>query len=167
MTREAIDGFGIAARVLAGGGSVALGLYLGGMNNTAYEADWRVSVFSAVVIVGGVLLIALARRGLRTSRAGRISGTAAGAVGVLAGMVTPIQETCCDAVWVVSLGLPLPWTIGHGDTWTQAFQDSWHGTWDPVSAFSNVLFWAYAGMIVAVVVDLLRRRSDIDRVGAS
>ncbi|RSM69446.1 hypothetical protein DMB66_10610 [Actinoplanes sp. ATCC 53533] len=146
-----------AARVLAGGGSILLGLYLGSMNATAYEAEWNVSVFSGVLIVGGTTLIAQARQRPRASRAGWIAGAAVGAVGLLASIVTPVQETCCDAVWVVSLGLPLPWTTGHGDTWSQAVGEAWRGTWDPVSAIANAIFWAYAGMLVAVVIDLIRR----------
>ncbi|MBB4764617.1 hypothetical protein ACFQFC_10450 [Amorphoplanes digitatis] len=146
-----------AVRVLAGAGSVIFGLYVGGMNATAYEAEWHVSVFAAVVIMGGVVLIARARRRERTSRPGRIAGTAVGVVGLLAGTVIPMGQVCCDAAWTVSLGLPMPWSTGGGDTWSQAVGDAWHGSWDPVSALANAIFWAYAGMIVAIAADLLRR----------
>nr|BFE74137.1 hypothetical protein GCM10020092_074380 [Actinoplanes digitatis] len=66
-------------------------------------------------------------------------------------------QVCCDAAWTVSLGLPMPWSTGGGDTWSQAVGDAWHGSWDPVSALANAIFWAYAGMIVAIAADLLRR----------
>jgi disulfide bond formation protein DsbB len=145
-----------AVRVLAGVGSVVFGLYLGGANATAYEAEWNVAVFSVIVIIAGMVLIAQARRRPRTSRAGRIAGTAVGAAGLLAGVVTPVQQTCCDAVGTVSLGLPLPWTTGHGDTWSQAVGDALRGIWDPLSAISNAIFWAYTGMLVAVVIGLIR-----------
>ncbi|MEU7908822.1 hypothetical protein [Actinoplanes sp. NPDC049118] len=146
-----------AVRALVGGGSVILGLYLGGMNATAYEADWNVSVFSAVAIIGGIVMIAQARQRPRTSRAAWIAGTAVGAAGLLAGVATPIQQTCCDAVWIVSLGLPLPWTTGHGDTWSQAVGEAWRGTRDPASAILDAMFWVYAGMIVAAVIGLFRQ----------
>jgi hypothetical protein len=139
-----------AARV--GGGSVIIGLYLGSMNATAYEAEWNVSVFSGVVIIGGMILIAQARQQPRTIQAGRIAGTVVATVGLLATMVIPIQRTCCDAAWIVSLGLPLPSTTGYGDTWSRAVHDAWCGTWDPGSTIANAIFWAYAGMIVAVVI---------------
>ncbi|BCY11116.1 hypothetical protein [Actinoplanes sp. L3-i22] len=153
-------------RVLVGGGSVILGFYMGGMNATVYEAQWNVSLFSAVVVIGGPIMIAQARQQPRRSRAGRIAGTAVGAVGLLASVVTPIQQACCDAAWIVSLGLPLPWTTGNGDTWSQAVHEAWHGTWDPVSEIANAIFWAYVGMIVAVVIGLFQRRSQLDRVDA-
>jgi hypothetical protein len=146
-----------AGRVLAGGGSVLIGLYLGGMNATAYEAEGNVSVFSAVVITGGIILIAQARRRPRLRRAAWIAGTAAGAAGLLAAIVIPVSQTCCDTAWIVSLGLPLPWSTGHGDTWGQAVGEAWRGSWDPGSAIANVVFWAYAGMIVAGMIDLVRR----------
>jgi hypothetical protein len=78
---------------------------------------------------------------------------------MLAGALTPIQQACCDAAWIVSLGLPLPWATGHGDSWAQAVGEAWRGTWDPVSAISNTVFWAFAGMIVATVIGLRRPKS--------
>jgi hypothetical protein len=155
-----------AARALVGGGSVILGLFMAGMNATAYQAEWNVSVFSGMAIMGGIVMIAQARRQPRTSRAGWIAGTAVGAAGLLASLMTPMQQKCCDAVWIVSLGLPLPWTTGYGDTWSQAVGAAWRGAWDPVSAISNAIFWAYAGLIVAVAMGLFRGRSEVDRVGA-
>jgi hypothetical protein len=73
--------------------------------------------------------------------------------------LTPVQQACCDAAWIVSLGLPLPWATGHGDSWAQAVGEAWRGTWDPVSAISNTVFWAFAGMIVATVIGLRRPKS--------
>ncbi|MET8152435.1 hypothetical protein ACIBSW_18720 [Actinoplanes sp. NPDC049668] len=146
-----------AVRALVGGGSVIFGLYVGGMNAAAYEAERNVSVFAAVLIAGGILLIARARHRQRTSRTGWIAGTAVGAVGLLAGIVIPMGQTCCDAFWTVSLGFPLPWSTGGGDTWSQAVGDAWHGAWDPVSAMANTAFWAYTGLAVAIVTDLFRR----------
>ncbi|MEU4218606.1 hypothetical protein [Actinoplanes sp. NPDC026623] len=146
-----------AAWVLVGGCCVAIGLYLGGRNANAYEPEWNVSVFSSVVIVGGIVMIAQARQRPRTGRAGRIAGAIVTVVGLLAGSMAPMQKTCCDAFWSVSLGLPLPWATGGGDTWSQALGDAWHGTWDPLSAVANAIFWASAGMIVAVVIGLYQR----------
>jgi hypothetical protein len=146
-----------AVRALVGGGSVVLGLYLGGMNVAAYEAEGNVSVFSGVVILGGMIMITQARRQPRARPAGWVAGTVVGAVGLLVSMVTPVQQICCDAVRIVRLGLPLPWTTGYGDTWSQAVGEAWRGTWDPVAAMLNAIFWAYAGMIFAVVIGLSRR----------
>jgi hypothetical protein len=102
-------------------------------------------------------MIAQARQRPWIGRAGRIAGTAVGVGGLLAGLVTPVQQTCCDAAWTVGVGLPLPWTTGHGDTWSQAVGEAWRGSWDPVSAIANTIFWGYAGLIVAVLVGLVRR----------
>jgi hypothetical protein len=145
------------ARVLVGGGSVIIGLVLGSTNPAAYAADWNVTLFSAMVIIGGVILLAQARRRPQTSRTAWIAGTAVTAGGLIAGAVAPVQRTCCDAVRTVALGLPMPWTTGSGDSWSQAVTDAWGGPWDPVSAIANVIFWGYAGMIVLVLVGLTRR----------
>lgn len=144
-----------AARVLAGVGSLALGLWLGGWNATEVEADWRVTLFAVVVAAGGALLIAGARWQARTTRPGRIAGVVTAVAGLLAAGLAPAQETCCDVVWVVSLGLPLPWTTGYGDTWSLALQESLTSAGDPLSALLNVLFWAHVAMLVTVAVSRL------------
>jgi FtsH-binding integral membrane protein len=155
-----------AVRALVGGGSVVLGLFMGGMNATAYEAERNLWAFSGMAIIGGIVMIARARRPLPTSRAGWIAGAAVGVVGLLVSLVIPTQRTCCDAVWRVSLGLPLPWTTGYGDTWSQAVGEAWRDTWDPVSAILNAIFWAYAGLVVAVVIGRFGRRRELARVDA-
>ncbi|HWS35856.1 MAG TPA: hypothetical protein VN408_24335, partial [Actinoplanes sp.] len=47
-------------RVLAGACSVIFGLYVGGISVAAFETDGLGALFSVVVIVGGVILLAQA-----------------------------------------------------------------------------------------------------------
>lgn len=141
-------------RAVIGGASVMAGLYVGARTVTAYEVEWNVLAFSVVVVLGGTLLLARARHRPRESRFG---GTVVAATGLLAGMAFPMQHTCCDVVWTVSLGFPLPWTSGYGDTWSQAVEQAWQGPWDALSAILDALFWAYAAILVMLVIDLLRR----------
>lgn len=83
-----------AAWVLAGAASVGFGQYVGGTNSTAYEAEWTVTLFSVVAVIGGIVLIAQARQRPRTTRTGRIAGALVSAVGLPAGAVIPIKQTC-------------------------------------------------------------------------
>jgi hypothetical protein len=145
------------ARVLVGGGSVICGLVLGSMTVAAYATEWDAAVFSSMLVLGGVILLAQARQRPQTSRVAWIAAAAVTAAGLAASVLVPVGRSCCDAAWTVALGLPMPWTTGGGDTWSQAVGDAWTGRWDPVSAVADVLFWAYAGMIVLVVVGLARR----------
>jgi hypothetical protein len=145
------------ARVLVGGGSVILGLALGGLSVSAYATDRDVAAFSSMVVLGGVILLAQARQRPQTSRTAWIAATAVTVAGLVASVLVPVGQRCCDAAWTVAVGLPLPWTVGGGDTWAQSVGEAWSGRWDPVSAVADVIFWAYAGMVVLVVVGLARR----------
>ncbi len=145
-----IDRFAPWAWGLAGLGSAGLGLFVGGKTAGEFEPEWNLAVFAVVVISGGVLMIARARRRPRTSRAGWVAGVA----GLVGGMAAPMWHTCCDVVWTVGVGFPMPWAGGFGDTLGQAFREAWQGQWDPVSAVLNAVFWAHVGMIVAAVSGL-------------
>ncbi|MEV6599957.1 hypothetical protein AB0M36_24330 [Actinoplanes sp. NPDC051346] len=149
----------IAVRVVIGCGSVFLGLYLGTRSAFEYAARWNVLLCAGVVIIGGVIVLARVRQRLPPSRKHWIAGTAVAVIGLLVSAFTPVSQTCCETVWIISLGLPLPWTTGHGDTWAQAFDEAWRGTSvsEPVSAIANVIFWGYAGMIATLGLGVNRR----------
>jgi hypothetical protein len=149
-----------AVRALVGGGSVVLGLVMADMNAILWP-------FSGMAIIGGIAMIAQARQPIQTTRAGWTTGTAVGVIGPLVSLVAPTQRTCCDAYWHVRLGLPLPVTTGYGDTWSQAVGEAWRGTWNPVPAILNAIFWANAGLIAAIVIGLFDRRRKLDRVEAA
>ncbi|GAA1653238.1 hypothetical protein GCM10009828_098100 [Actinoplanes couchii] len=82
-------------------------------------------------------------------------------------MLTPLRQTCCDTVWTVTLGLPLPWTTGNGDTEAQAMHQAWTGPWDPISATANVLFWAYAAAILTQALSHILRPTPLPTATAA
>jgi hypothetical protein len=131
-------------------------------------------LFAAVLILGGTLLVAVPRplnvAGVGDVRApgsvrGWVGGAAAGLVGLTVCAVLPLGHSCCDGAWTVTLGLPLPWTAGTGDTWGDALSQAWDDPWHPLAAAGDAICWAYAAMVVVMVAGLLRR-AQRERFGA-
>jgi hypothetical protein len=98
-------------------------------------------VFHAVVLVGGVVLLALDWIGPKPGTAGYV---AAGAVAG-AGMIISALS------------------VRHGYPFAFVARDDGVGETDTLHAVADLIFWAYLGLMVVVVVSLFRRAPKADR----
>jgi hypothetical protein len=157
-----------ASRIVIGAGTVALGLVflpLGVQDDIAVDVPFL--IFATVFTIGGATLLALPRLLPASGLPERLAGAVVTLAGLLTAGLLPVRQPCCDAAYTYSWGLPLPWATGGGDTRGEAAATVWTGPVhvDTVSAVGDVLFWAYAGLLVLVVVGATRRALR-DRVGA-
>ncbi|MGX6604263.1 hypothetical protein ACWKSP_19315 [Micromonosporaceae bacterium Da 78-11] len=158
------DGFGpwrgavaVAARVVVGAGSVALGVLVGMLDLASdVPIDWAILLSAAMLTLGGTTLLALPRLRPEAGRSGWFAGGATTLIGLALAVFLPVRQGCCDAAYTFAWGLPHPWNTSSGDTPGQAYA----GMLDQVDTFSaglDALFWTYAGLIVGVAVGLVRR----------
>jgi hypothetical protein len=114
----------------------------------------------AVLAAGGLVLLMPHRIRLP----GRLTAGGAGVValaGTAAGLLTGAASTCCAYAYVMQRGWPFPWLNRGGladDAATArrlADSSGWHV--DAISLAADLLVFAYAGMLIVVLVGLVRR----------
>jgi hypothetical protein len=120
----------------------------------------------AVLAAGGLVLLMPHR--IRLPRLlTTIAVIAVGVGGTAAGLVAKSAQTCCDFAYIVDRGWPFHW-IQRGavaDDPGTAFRLTQSANWqvDLVSLAGNLLVFAYAGLLLVVIVVLVRRaRGDHD-----
>jgi len=114
----------------------------------------------AVLAAGGLVLLMPHRirlPGLLTTAGAGLAALA----GTAAGLVAGAAETCCAYAYVVRRGWPFPWVsrgaVADDPAGARLLADSagWHV--DAISLAADLLVFAYAGMLIVVVVVLARR----------
>ncbi|MBB3097265.1 putative membrane protein YphA (DoxX/SURF4 family) [Actinoplanes campanulatus] len=122
--------------------------------------DLTDAFMGAVVAAGGLVLLLWHRLGL----SGRLVSVAAGAAGVtgtLAGLTVYASGICCMFSFGESRGWPLTW-LGRGavaDTSDEAIRLARLESWGvyPTDLLIDLVVWAYAGMVLAVLIGLVVR----------
>jgi hypothetical protein len=114
----------------------------------------------AVYAAGGLVLLMPHRVRLP----GRLtSATAAGAAiaGTLAGLVNVASQACCTYVYATARGFPFHWiergaiADDAGTARRLALGADWHADWAALTG--DLLFWAYAGILIVMVAEPVRR----------
>ncbi|GAA3913559.1 hypothetical protein [Actinoplanes auranticolor] len=83
--------------------------------------DVPLLVFAVVLTLAGTLLLGLPWLRPHAGRAGWLAGCATTLIGSALAALLPVRQTCCDAAYTFSWGLPLPWITASGDTPDQAY----------------------------------------------
>ena len=141
-------------RLLLGWFSVAIGLMnlmvetdrAGGGPDVGYLA------FHAVLVVGGLALLAVPQLGRNPGTPGYLTGGLVAAAGMLVATVKVTSSECCMTVFDVHQGWPF--AVVARDT-VPGDAGRWH--LDGRLLVADLLFWAYAGLLALVVVALARR----------
>jgi len=134
-----------ALRLVAGWGSVAVGV-LNLIAESGDEAEATYLIFHLVLLAGGLLLISLDR-----GAAGAWPLAAGGAVlagGTLISALPAHNGACCMSAFAVRHGYPFTF-LGRNEG------GGWHA--DTARLVADLLFWAYAGLVVLALVALTRR----------
>jgi hypothetical protein len=146
-----------AARVIVGAGSATLGVLAFTMNlGSDVPVDWPFLLFAAVLTLGGAALLVLPRLRLSAGWPAWLAGGATTLGGLAVAAFLPVRETCCDAAYIYSRGLPLPWAANYGDTPGQARAITLSGA-DTFSVVADVVFWLFAGLLAGVAAAAVRR----------
>jgi hypothetical protein len=137
--------FGTALRLVAGWGSVAVGVLnliaeSGGVPEPTYL------IFHVVLLAGGFLLISLDRGAAGAGPFG--AGGAVLAGGMLVSALPVRDGACCMSAFAVRHGYPFTF-LGRNES------GGWHV--DTAHLVADLLFWAYAGLVVLALVALTRR----------
>ncbi len=125
-------------RLIVGWALIALGV----LNLAMGLATVAYTVFHVVLLFTGLLLLGLGRVGRRPGRITLLAGGLVAVLGLVISAIPALTVECCARGYAVR----------HGYPFTMLARDpgSWH--LDAGQAVADLLFWACAGTIVAVVV---------------
>lgn len=148
--------FGTALRLIVGWFCVAIGLLnlLVELDQGTRPRDGAYVIFHLVLLVGGVVLLALEFIDPRPGRPAYGAAVAVTLAGMIAGAIPATTTICCMSAFAVRHGFPFTFVARHGAA------DRWHI--DSQHTLADLMFWAYAGLFVLIVVSLVRRRPDPD-----
>lgn len=113
------------------------------------------------VLVGGGLVLLMPHRVRLPKLPTALAMTGTALAGTLAGLFSTRTQTCCTYLEYTDRGWPFHWAqrgavAGDADTAHRlALSSNWHV--DLVSLAGNLLFFAYAGLLVVVLVVQIRR----------
>lgn len=147
-------------RALAGGVSLVLGLLWLLLTTTQGKFTGTDIAVGTVLAAGGLVLLMPHRIQLpRTATA--ITATVAAVGGTAAGLAVKTAQSCCDFAYVVDRGWPFHW-LERGavaDSPDTAYRLAQAAGWDPnvITLATDLVLWAYAGMLLVVIVVLVRR----------
>ncbi len=139
--------FGGGLRLLVGWCSVAIAI-LDLLVDLDHAPDRAYLLFHAMLLVGGSLLISLSWSAAGAGPAGCAAGAALLAGGTLFSALPAIDAVCCMTTYPVRHGYPFTFLARHGG-------GSWH--LDSPHLLADLLFWAYAGLVLLVLIALARR----------
>jgi hypothetical protein len=114
------------------------------------------------VLVAGALVLLMPHRIRLPRRPTAVAVVVAALAGTAVGLAGKAERVCCQYGYFVDRGWPFRWAqrgaiAGDPDAAFRLTQDAdWH--LDLVSLAVDLLLWAYAGMLVVVLVVLVRRR---------
>ncbi len=160
VTAVRVAGQVLVAAVGAASLLVAL-IFLGAQLMAPGPADRTFVLASVVGAAGGAVLLFLHRLGLRPGPIGWAAALVSGVGGAAAGLLHGTAQTCCAFAHLAARGYPFPWLRRGASAETAGAAVAktagrpWHPHWDALLA--DVLFWAYLGVLAAVLVALVRR----------
>ncbi|MEU8229463.1 hypothetical protein AB0C12_07630 [Actinoplanes sp. NPDC048967] len=143
--------FGGGLRLLVGWFSVAIAI-LNVLVDMDHAPDRAYLLFHAMLLVGGSLLISLGRSAAGTGPAGWSAGAALLVGGMLFSALPVIDAVCCMTTFSVRHGYPFTF-LARNDG------GGWHV--DSQHLLADLLFWAYAGLVLLA----LARRATRPRAG--
>jgi hypothetical protein len=141
------NSFGGGLRLLVGWFSVAIAI-LNVLVDMDHAPDRAYLLFHAMLLVGGSLLISLGWSAAGTGPAGCSAGAALLAGGMLFSALPVIDAVCCMTTFSVRHGYPFTF-LARNDG------GGWHV--DSQHLLADLLFWAYAGLVLLVLLALARR----------
>jgi hypothetical protein len=148
---SSVGSFGAGLRLIVGWLSILVGLLDLGteLDRGGTAPDGAYLLFHAVLVAGGVLLISAAWVGAGPGLAGYTLCVAVMAAGLLVSALPRHDAGCCMTALAVRHGYPftLAGRAGAGTHWQV----------DGERLAADLLFWAYAGLVVLIVVALARR----------
>ena len=139
--------FGVGLRLLVGWFSVAIAI-LNLLAELDRVPDRAYLLFHALLLVGGLLLVSFGWGGAGTGPAGYAGFGAVLTGGMLVSALPANHAVCCMTVYSVRHGYPFTF-LARDDG------GGWHV--DSPQLVADLLFWAYAGLIVLVLVAMARR----------
>ncbi|GAA3903227.1 hypothetical protein [Actinoplanes auranticolor] len=139
--------FGGGLRLLAGWFSVAIAI-LNLLVDLDHAPDRAYLLFHAMLLAGGSLLISLSWSAAGAGPVSCAAGAALLAGGMLFSALPVIDAVCCMTTYPVRHGYPFTFLARNdGGSW---HVDHWH-------LLADLLFWAYAGLVLLVLSALARR----------
>jgi hypothetical protein len=151
--------FAIALRLIVGWFCVAIGVLnlLVELDRTSGTTDLPYLIFHAVLLVGGVLLLALGWIGPNPGAVGYWAGGTVAGLGVIISAIPATTTVCCLTAFSVRHGFP--YTFMARDVGARWHIDSQH-------TLADLLFWGYCGLFALLAVSLFRQPADeIDEPG--
>jgi len=152
--------FVTTSRLLVGWFCVAIGLLnlLVEFDREPGSPDAPYLLFHAVLVVGGMVLLALASIRPNPGPVGYAAGAAVTAVGMIASAVPATTTVCCLSAFAVRHGFPFTFVARNAGVGDAA---RWHI--DSEHTIADLLFWGFGGLFTLVLISLLRRVREPDR----
>jgi hypothetical protein len=151
-----------AARTIIGAGSLLLGLVLLFRDLPSNNPiDPTFLLLTAVLVIGGAVLLALPGLRPRTGLTGWVAGGATAASGLAVSSWVATETICCTYAHTIVHGFPFTFLVRGADGVTETVALIVAGTvpWevDRLPLVADTALWAYTGLIVVVSVGLARR----------
>ncbi len=148
--------FGTALRLIVGWFCVAIGVLnlLVELDRSGRQPDGAYLTFHFVLLIGGVVLLALAFINPRFGPLGYVVGGAVALAGMVASTVPATKTICCLSAFAVRHGFPFTFLARHDSA------GRWHV--DSQHTLADLLFWGYVGLFVMIVVSLFHREPGDD-----
>jgi hypothetical protein len=147
-------------RALAGGISLVLGLLWILLTTTQGKTHGTDIAVGVVLAAGGLVLLMPHRIRLPRTATAITAGVAA-VGGTAAGLAVKTAQSCCDFAYIVDRGWPFHWLTrgGSGGDPATAYRLEQAAHWDVnvISLATDLVLWAYAGMVLVVIAVLVRR----------
>lgn len=119
-----------------------------------------VDVTAGLVYTAGGLVLLMPHRVHLPGRLTTTIAAGAGLTGTLAGLAAGATQACCTYVYATARGFPFHWlqrgAIADDPETARrlALGADWHA--DGVALAGDVLFWAYVGLLIVAVVQIVR-----------
>jgi hypothetical protein len=138
--------FATALRLIVGWFSVAIGVLnlLAEVDRATGTPDMPYLLFHVMLCLGGTVLLAASRLGRAAGAAGCTAGATVAVAGLPISAIPATTTLCCVTAF----------SVRHGFPFTFAARNDGSGGWhiDGGHLLADLLFWAYAGLLVLVVV---------------
>jgi hypothetical protein len=129
---------------------------------------------AGVIFAAGGLVLLMPHRVRLPGRLTSAAAAGTAVAGTLGGLAVGATQACCTFVYATARGYPFHWLqrgaiADDPDTARRlALGAEWHADW--VALAGDVLFWAYAGLLVVAVAQIVRgsaRAHDAARAGVA
>jgi hypothetical protein len=148
------ESFFTALRLIVGWFCIAIGVVnlLVEVDRVDGEPDTGYFFFHTMLFVGGLVLLSLPWLGRSPGLPGYVAGGLVAAAGMVVSGIMVTSSQCCLTVFQVRHGWPFAF-VARNEATGEAGR--WHI--DSQHLLADLMFWAYVGLMVLVVIALLRR----------